>query len=93
MVNGSIKFYFFRTDKKHLRIWSNITVHDSTEAIIFIIFVIFHFARFGRVLTVYLRGMQMRLCPLANESARYNNDKPLSTNENVAFIVVQSPRA
>lgn len=90
MVNGSIKFYFFRTDKKHLRIWSNITVHDSTEAIIF---VIFHFARFGRVLTVYLRDMQMRLCPLANESARYNNDKPLSTNENVAFIVVQSPQA
>lgn len=38
-------------------------------------------------------GMQMRLCPLANENARYNNDKPLSTNENVAFIAVQSPRA
>ena len=68
-------------------------MHDSTEAIIFIIFVIFGFARFGRVLTMYLRGFQIRLCPLANENARYNNDNPLSTNENVAFIGVQSPQA
>lgn len=67
-------------------------MHDSTEALIFMIFVIVHFTSFGRVLTD-LRGIQIRLCPLANENARYNNDKPLSTNENVAFIGVQSPQA